>query len=119
MYSAASAVFINECLKGFISFCIALYNTLKSQATSVGYSAVPGDDHGDSKGLSGSSVAQDVPLLRVLSTRNLRNAGAKVLSEIFSADCWKLGVPACLYVIQNNVRVSLSCGMGLRIMYTR
>ena len=141
MYSAASAVLVNECLKGLISLAIALYNTLKAQGSS--YSAVSGGDEDNdegNKGMGSAAQSHDVPLSQLLTGQNLSRASATMMGEIFrsvlsavfvkravrklchiiqlladmlfvshSADCWKLGVPACLYVVQNNVSRGL-CG---------
>jgi solute carrier family 35 (UDP-sugar transporter), member A1/2/3 len=64
-YSPASAVLLNEILKGSISFGIALWRLSKS----------------------------DVP-------RPFNH----LLCETFSHDCWKLSIPAVLYVIQNSLQ---------------
>ena len=64
-YSPASAVLLNEILKGSISFGIALWRVYKS----------------------------DVP--RPLN---------QLLCETFSPDCWKLSIPALLYVVQNSLQ---------------
>src|SRR5882762_6699383 len=61
-YSPASAVLLNEILKGSISFGIALWRLSKS----------------------------DVP-----------RPFNQLLCETFSHDCWKLSIPALLYVVQN------------------
>ncbi|KAG5653825.1 hypothetical protein H0H81_010098 [Sphagnurus paluster] len=73
-YSAATAVLMNELLKGIISFIIAYLRI----------------DH--------SSDAAGLP--RSISRVSLR----KLASDIFSPDCWKLSIPAILYVIQNNLQ---------------
>ena len=64
-YSPASAVLLNEILKGSISFGIALWRLSKS----------------------------DVP-----------RPFNQLLCETFSPDCWKLSIPAVLYVIQNSLQ---------------
>jgi solute carrier family 35 (UDP-sugar transporter), member A1/2/3 len=71
-YSPASAVLLNELLKGIISFTVA---------TSRAFNAP--DSHSRNSCLS--SIQQ-------------------VCQEIFSADCWKLSIPAILYVIQNSLQ---------------
>lgn len=86
MYSAASAVFINECLKGLISLCIALYNALKSRATfnGSGYNAVPGHDHDDeNKGMGSAAAGGHLSLSQLLTGPNLSRASSQLLSEIF------------------------------------
>ncbi|KIJ23171.1 hypothetical protein M422DRAFT_196262, partial [Sphaerobolus stellatus SS14] len=69
-YSAASAVFVNELLKGSISFVIALYR-VDSQPKRAGSSA---------------------------------SSWSRIWRDIFSSDCWKLSIPAILYVFQNNLQ---------------
>jgi UDP-sugar transporter A1/2/3 len=76
MYSAATAVLMNEVLKGSISLLIAFFRI-------------------DSGGAADSSFLQ----LRVLTTKS-----KKLSRDIFGADCWKLSIPAVLYVIQNNLQ---------------
>ena len=71
-YSPASAVLLNEILKGLISFSVAVVRVFNSQ------------DSPYRKSLT-------------LSTRH-------VCYEIFSADSWKLSIPAILYVIQNSLQ---------------
>lgn len=65
-YSPASAVLLNELLKGSISFGIALW--------------------------------------RVSSRSEVRRPFHQLLREIFSPDCWKLSIPALLYVVQNSLQ---------------
>jgi len=73
-YSPASAVLLNELLKGSISFVIAFLRVAEaSDASGVG--------------LIGWWLA-------------LR----RVCREIFSPDCWKLSIPAILYVVQNSLQ---------------
>jgi solute carrier family 35 (UDP-sugar transporter), member A1/2/3 len=62
-YSAASAVFLNELLKGSISLAIA--------------------------------VGRVEPR---------RSPWRRIARDIFSPDCWKLSIPAILYVVQNNLQ---------------
>ncbi|TBU35994.1 nucleotide-sugar transporter-domain-containing protein [Dichomitus squalens] len=76
-YSAGSAVLMVELLKGFISLCVAF-----ARLDSL-------------NGASGSSVWNP----RVLFYR-FRRLG----KEVFRPDCWKLSIPAILYVIQNNLQ---------------
>ncbi|KAF8275132.1 nucleotide-sugar transporter-domain-containing protein [Lactarius quietus] len=64
-YSPASAVLLNELLKGSISFAIALWRVSRSDARRPFY---------------------------------------QLLRELFSPDCWKLSIPALLYVVQNSLQ---------------
>ena len=66
-YSAASAVLLNELLKGTISLAIAIS--------------------------------------RVEPPRGIQPSRARrIARDVFSPDCWKLSIPAILYVIQNNLQ---------------
>jgi UDP-sugar transporter A1/2/3 len=65
-YSPASAVLLNEILKGSISFGIALW--------------------------------------RLSSNPDVRRPVNQLLRETFSPDCWKLSIPAILYVVQNTLQ---------------
>ncbi|CAD6564213.1 MAG: hypothetical protein CYPHOPRED_003221 [Cyphobasidiales sp. Tagirdzhanova-0007] len=129
-YSAAAAVLLNEILKGSISFAIALDNAELSPANSAVHHKYPSDTASPllslDKPTSVSRRAHSLALgheeswqsgrtgtaLAVLPTRTswwivpsqwnfrIRKIGQAVLSR----DCWKLAVPACCYVLQNNVR---------------
>lgn len=99
MYNAAAAVLLNELLKGSISLAIAFRNAVlaTSDPRSGDYARLATDDDLDGRrrgvpGGGGSDLGR------------AKYAGAKMLREVFSGDCWKLSIPACLYVIQNNVR---------------
>ena len=78
-YSAAAAVLMTELLKGFISLTVAFIRL----------------DYLTPNGASGSSLWSP----RVLFYR-FRRLG----KEVFRPDCWKLSIPAILYVIQNNLQ---------------
>ncbi|KAI0080493.1 hypothetical protein K474DRAFT_199406 [Panus rudis PR-1116 ss-1] len=73
-YSPATAVMLNELLKGGISFVIALLRVLSASDA------------------AGRSVVGVFVAFR------------RVCREIFSPDCWKLSIPALLYVIQNSLQ---------------
>ncbi|KAI0034055.1 nucleotide-sugar transporter-domain-containing protein, partial [Vararia minispora EC-137] len=64
-YSPATAVLLNEILKGLISFFVALYR---------------------------------------ISRTNVPDPFSQLLRDIFSRDCWKLSIPALLYVVQNSLQ---------------
>ncbi|GAA5957653.1 hypothetical protein JCM3765_001468 [Sporobolomyces pararoseus] len=101
MYSAASAVLLNELLKGAISLSIAFRNAVHANPSTAGpggdYVALPSKDELEDgrKTINGDNVWN--------STR-MQLAGRRLFGEIFSNDCWKLSIPACLYVIQNNLQ---------------
>ncbi|KAG8856050.1 hypothetical protein FRB96_006617 [Tulasnella sp. 330] len=97
-YSAGSAVLLNELLKGSISICIALMRI----------------DPDDRKSRS-SPITHAPNTLLEKSKRSLVSASPRTLQrfvtrwrrlarEVFSTDCWKLSIPAILYVIQNNLQ---------------
>jgi len=93
MYSAASAVLLNELLKGFISVMIALRN-IDADIASSPTPAVYSDR--DTR----INPSRYSPLPSMLHSSRLRT----LLKSIFSPDCYKLAVPAILYVIQNNLQ---------------
>ncbi|KAM5538136.1 hypothetical protein V8D89_008333 [Ganoderma adspersum] len=74
LYSPATAVLLNEMLKGSISFVIAFLRVVYASDT------------------SGLGPAGWFFALR------------RVCHEIFSPDCWKLSIPALLYVVQNSLQ---------------
>jgi UDP-sugar transporter A1/2/3 len=78
MYSAATAVLLNELLKGFISLIIAF--TRLDHPTS----------HADA-----SFNMPGTPSL--WSPRTVLSRFRTLGKEIFSPDCWKLSIPAILY----------------------
>ena len=73
-YSPAAAVLLNELLKGSISFVMAMSRVL-SASDAAGRSLV-----------------------------GVWVAFRRVWREIFSPDCWKLSIPAILYVVQNSLQ---------------
>lgn len=83
-YSPASAVMLNELLKGSISFVIALARV--REVADVPWSR---------KSIGGIIQALPYPWT---------SAFRSVCAEIFSPDCWKLSIPALLYVIQNSLQ---------------
>lgn len=82
-YSAATAVLMNEILKGSISLVIAFFRV------DISPPALPFTPLEDSPHRS-----QSVAIKRT----------KKLVRDIFSSDCWKLSIPAILYVIQNNLQ---------------
>ncbi|KAF9013896.1 nucleotide-sugar transporter-domain-containing protein [Cyathus striatus] len=77
-YSAATAVLMSEILKGFISLVIAFARIDPSTQSSYAHE---------------SAQALSLP-----------GRVRKLYRDIFSTDCWKLSIPAILYVIQNNLQ---------------
>ncbi|TFY62701.1 hypothetical protein EVJ58_g3697 [Rhodofomes roseus] len=73
-YSPAAAVLLNELLKGSISFVIAFLRVADASDASR-------------RGVMGWLSALQ-----------------RVSREIFSPDCWKLSIPALLYVVQNSLQ---------------
>lgn len=83
-YSPASAVLLNELLKGSISFIIALARVRE-------VSEIPWHR----KSLWGCFCALPFPWTAPFWA---------LCGEIFSRDCWKLSIPAILYVVQNSLQ---------------
>ncbi|KAG1782349.1 nucleotide-sugar transporter-domain-containing protein [Suillus placidus] len=83
-YSPAAAVLLCEILKGSISFVIALWRA---------------QDISESHWSSRKSFTGFVQSLFPWSA-----PFRQVCSEIFSPDCWKLSIPAVLYVVQNSLQ---------------
>ncbi|KAK4053142.1 hypothetical protein OIV83_001877 [Microbotryomycetes sp. JL201] len=160
MYSAASAVLLNELLKGSISLSIATYNAMMATpsplpapthasnhsrhlstrsvsapasssnpsahnsaaahaAAMAQSSAAPGqagyqplatgDDKDEEKGAAGHHHLlhgrRAIPTWsELLTPSRIVNGLKKVKREVFSSDSWKLAIPACLYVVQNNLQ---------------
>ncbi|GAA6061771.1 hypothetical protein JCM10212_001377 [Sporobolomyces blumeae] len=108
MYSAASAVLLNELLKGFISLSIAFRNAVHALANpqSGEYAPLPTKDELEegrkARELAGQGGA--VSGWGVYDAGRVQVALKKMMGEVFSNDCWKLSIPACLYVIQNNLQ---------------
>ncbi|KAG8734183.1 hypothetical protein FRC11_009839 [Ceratobasidium sp. 423] len=129
-YSAASAVLLNELLKGSISLIIALFRlddqtpkTSRPEVISLMSGAGDLDDDspttpmikakaqgrnflghrstgsGSIRGVLSSQLRRSTSLLTRLWCK-FRRLGR----EVFSPDCWKLSIPAILYVIQNNLQ---------------
>ncbi|OCF32937.1 solute carrier family 35 (UDP-sugar transporter), member A1/2/3 [Kwoniella heveanensis CBS 569] len=94
-YSAATAVLLNELLKGFISVVIAL----KRIDTNMNNSPAPPvySEKNLDKDLERRPNAGFASILHSTRIRALGKA-------VFSPDCYKLSVPAILYVIQNNLQ---------------
>ncbi|KAG9127025.1 hypothetical protein FRC07_001001 [Ceratobasidium sp. 392] len=124
-YSAASAVLLNELLKGSISLLIALARVDDQSAKGARPDAIPlmsssGDPDEDSpttpmikaksqgRGLHGRGGVRSVVSSQLRrSTSFVARLGGKFRRlgrEVFSPDCWKLSIPAILYVIQNNLQ---------------
>ncbi|KAI5117303.1 hypothetical protein M0805_005532 [Coniferiporia weirii] len=83
-YSPATAVLLNELLKGSISFIVALSRTSSTPSTT----SMP----------RRSTIGMPPEPLSWWSRL------CQLCSEIFSPDCFKLSIPAVLYVIQNSLQ---------------
>ncbi|KAG7447901.1 nucleotide-sugar transporter [Guyanagaster necrorhizus] len=90
VYSAATAVLMNEILKGVISLIFAFSRIDASSPLSI---PVPFNPE-PPKPRFLRSCTPSLLLVRV----------KKLCAELFSPDCWKLSIPAILYVIQNNLQ---------------
>ncbi|CAE6414055.1 unnamed protein product [Rhizoctonia solani] len=129
-YSAASAVLLNELLKGSISLLIALFRVddqthkssrpevislmsgsgdldddspttpmIKAKAQGRNFLGHRSTGSGSIRGVLSSQLRRSTSLLTRLWCK-FRRLGR----EVFSPDCWKLSIPAILYVIQNNLQ---------------
>ena len=76
-YSAAAAVLMTELLKGSISLLVA-FSRLDCTSSS--------------------------PAPSIWNPRTLFYRFRRLGKEVFRSDCWKLSIPAILYVIQNNLQ---------------
>ncbi|TFL07469.1 nucleotide-sugar transporter-domain-containing protein [Pterulicium gracile] len=79
-YSAATAVLLNELFKGLISLSVAFFRV-------------------ETTNESDAYCSRTTNPPRTL-TQRCRMLG----KEVFAPDCWKLSIPAILYVIQNNLQ---------------
>lgn len=130
-YFAPSAVLLSELLKGFISLIVALrgidrdltemegggYAALGSEEgrmvngeVSSGFnSSTTGPGAGEAMSRSSSSTSSSQPQTSTSvnpswTQRNWRVRLSKLYADVFSSDCWKLSIPAVLYVLQNNLQ---------------
>ncbi|KAL1745580.1 nucleotide-sugar transporter-domain-containing protein [Schizophyllum fasciatum] len=78
-YSPATAVLLTELVKGIVSFALALARVYKQQRR-------------DPDGEPRSRMPWRIVLIASVN---------QLSGEILSADCWKLAIPALLYVVQN------------------
>ncbi|KAK4688088.1 solute carrier family 35 (UDP-sugar transporter), member A1/2/3, partial [Tremellales sp. Uapishka_1] len=95
-YSAATAVLLNELLKGTISMIIALKRIdteMLSHPTPTLYSEK-----------SSHSKDSDRRIVSRLPTLVHASRLKYLASAVLSKDCYKLSIPAILYVIQNNLQ---------------
>ena len=90
-YSASSAVLLNELLKGSISVLIALRRIDADQPSAPVY------NEKDPRSVERRPNSRFPSFLQPSRLRILSR-------EVFSPDCYKLSVPAILYVIQNNLQ---------------
>lgn len=86
-YSAASAVLLNELLKGSISLIIAFSRIEDSNFNQVN-----------------TLSRRDQQIPSWIQPAVFFSRCKKLCGEILSPDCWKLSIPAILYVIQNNLQ---------------
>lgn len=111
-YSAASAVLMNELLKGTISVLIALkrvdieMSKAESHVLSPMYQRVSLQSHTQNNlARDRSSPEYDLDFFIEHAKAYLKpDRWRRLASDIFSQDCWKLSIPAVLYVIQNNLQ---------------
>lgn len=125
-YSAASAVLLNELLKGSISMMTALKRIdnemtkeeshLRSPVARSRTSTPNMSDHVLSShgSITGPSRNGNIEAARVFVAAYFKADRWRRLSrEIFSPDCWKLSIPAILYVIQNNLQYTAASNLDV------
>jgi len=100
VYSAATAVLMNELTKGIISFAIALARI---------------EDPAADKFTRGHGHLKTQTTTQNFSPAQLLRRAQSVLREVFSTDCWKLSIPAILYVIQNNLQFVAAANLDVVI----
>lgn len=117
-YSASSAVLMNELLKGTISLLVAVKRVdsdmsadesharsptrvLTGKTMLIDHSRFPSNAELPKQHLSSPKTT---PASHPLSAYLKRSRWRRLAQEIFSPDCWKLSIPAILYVIQNNLQ---------------
>lgn len=128
-YSAASAVLLNELLKGSISLLIALARVDDQPAKGSRPDVIPlmpgsgfDEDSPTTPMIKANSQGRTIPGHRHAGSGSIRGVVSSQLRrstslvtrlwgkfrrlgrEVFSPDCWKLSIPAILYVIQNNLQ---------------
>ncbi|KAJ9121456.1 hypothetical protein QFC22_002072 [Naganishia vaughanmartiniae] len=132
-YSASSAVLMNELLKGSISLLIALKRVDNEMTVDERHARSPMSRVAGAKGLGLVEDHSGVPSITIPDSHHSRFAAMttttrttttsfpvraqtflaayvkrsrwqRLGSDIFSRDCWKLSIPAILYVIQNNLQ---------------
>ena len=81
-YSAASAVLLNELLKGSISLAVAFSHI---------------DEYGQRSHRRAPLQVHDRRWLEMFNPQQFVARCRKLGREVFSPDCWKLSIPAILY----------------------
>ncbi|MBW0497163.1 hypothetical protein O181_036878 [Austropuccinia psidii MF-1] len=127
LYSASAAVLLNEILKCIISFLVALYNSSTAPVSLTHSSSIHNSVNSRDNGLRsgdgsnwtaeeessfikkshGITLEQDLQNWKRSSrpwSKMIVRHSRQILMEIMSPDCWKLSIPAILYVIQNNLQ---------------
>lgn len=131
-YFAPSAVLLSELLKGFISLVVALWGIDRDlmEMEGGGYAALGSEEGRISTrevnvGMGISTISEigdrSSPLQQQQqqahrhtftsntntlpwTKRDWKARFARLYSDVFSSDCWKLSIPAVLYVLQNNLQ---------------
>lgn len=98
-YSPASAVLLSELLKGSISFIIALVH---SPVLSPDHPQHHLHTHHHHYPSSSSTRHRKPSFFDICYLWSV--AFCDLCAEIFSHDCWKLSIPAILYVVQNSLQ---------------
>jgi UDP-sugar transporter A1/2/3 len=106
-YSAASAVLLNELLKGTISIIIALRNIDRTMSAITPHPlSSEKETHLRSPISRQSILSARFSIVHPTRLRALRQA-------LFSRDCIQLSIPAILYVIQNNLQYTAASNLDV------
>jgi UDP-sugar transporter A1/2/3 len=122
-YSAASAVLLNELLKGSISLMTALKridNEMTKEESHLRSPVVKSrtgtpnmSDHHQGSMLSSPRTGKAEVARNFVSAYFRADRWKRLSREIFSPDCWKLSIPAILYVIQNNLQYTAASNLDV------
>lgn len=101
-YSAAAAVFLTELLKGAATLLFALHEA--QQAVSATTQDRPTD---------APDLSEPVPSPGWLQAVSSAAIWTRLRDEVLTKDSWKMGIPAVLYVIQNNLQYLAASNLDL------
>ncbi|KAI5451511.1 hypothetical protein NCC49_001814 [Naganishia albida] len=109
-YSASSAVLMNELLKGSVSILVAIRRVDAEMTADEAHARSPTRVTNKVERFSSVDLPKQhlaspsTPVSHSLAPYLKPNRWRRLGHEIFSPDCWKLSIPAILYVVQNNLQ---------------